>query len=70
MGNVYSIRQREMLIFSTSASVPFWIPTSAGYGYVLFRAQGGGFIQALCVIYNQVTGTGYIAPAYHQDSGF
>ena len=69
-GNVYSIRQREMLVFSTTAAVPTWIPTSGGYGYIEFRVQGGGFIHAYCVIYNQVNGTGYVVPAYHQDEGF
>ena len=67
---VFPIRQREMLIFSTVPSVPIWIPVTAGYGYVAFRVQGGGFIQALCFICNLVTGSGYIVPAYHQDSGF
>jgi ABC-type glycerol-3-phosphate transport system permease component len=59
-----------MLIFSTTAMVPTWIPVSAGYGWIRFRVQGGGFIQAFCVIYNQVSGTGYTIPAYHQDTGF
>ena len=66
----YSIRQGEMLIFSTTAQVPTWIPVTAGYGYIVFRVQGGGFIQAFCVIYNQVNGSGYIVPAHHQDAGF
>jgi len=66
----YSIRQGEMLIFSTIPSVPLYIPVSAGYGYIMFRAQGGGFIHAYCVIYNQVNGSGYVVPAYHQDAGF
>ena len=59
-----------MLVFSTTASVPMYIPVSAGYGYIEFRVQGGGFIQTFCVVCNQVTGAGYIVPAYHQDSGF
>jgi hypothetical protein len=70
MGNVYSIRQREMLIFSTTPQVPTWIPVSGRYGYIEFRAEGGGFIHAYCVIYNQVTGNGYVVPAHHQDAGF
>ena len=68
--DAYSIRQGEMLVFSTTPMVPTWIPVSAGYGYVRFRVQGGGCIQTLCVIYNQVSGTGYTIPAYHQDAGF
>ena len=68
--NNYSIRQREMLIVSTTASVPIWYPVTAGYGFTEFRAQDGGFIQAFCVIYNQVKGTGYTVPAYHQERGF
>jgi len=68
--NTYSIRSREMLIFSTTPAVPMFIPVTAGYGYVMFRVQGAGFIQAYCVIYNQVTGSGYTVPAYHQERGF
>ena len=70
LGNTYSIRQGEMLIFSTTPSVPTWIPVSGRYGYTEFRAEGGGFIQAFCVIYNQVSRTGYVVPVYHQDAGF
>ena len=69
-GDMYSIRAREMLIFSTSANVPFWIPVTASYGYVLFRTDNGGFIQAYCVIHNGATGTGYTVPAVPQDHGF
>ena len=68
--DMYSIRAGEMLMFSTTPSVPHWIPTSADYGIIKFRTVGGGFIHACCVIYNQVTGSGYIVPAYHQDRGF
>jgi len=68
--DAYAIRQREMLIFSSSPSVPLWIPVTEGYGYIAFRAQGGGFIQTFCVIYNQATGSGYTVPAYHQERGF
>ena len=68
--DTHSIRQREMLIFSTTPTVPMWIPTTAGYGYIQFRVQGGGFIQAFCVVYNSVTGSGYLVPPYHQDAGF
>ena len=66
----YSIRQQEMLIFSTTPAVPMYIPVSAGFGYIQFRVQGGGFVQAFCAIHNPVTGRGYIVPAYHQDAGF
>ncbi|MBN2207686.1 MAG: hypothetical protein JW759_00080 [Candidatus Coatesbacteria bacterium] len=69
-GNMYSIRQKEMLIFSTTASVPTWIPVSAGFGYLMFRAQDGGYIHPYTVIYNQVNGTGYVVPWYRQDAGF
>ena len=69
-GNTYSIRHGEMLIFSTTSAVPTWIPTSAGYGYVMFRSQDGGLIHPYTVIYNQVTQSGYVVPWYHQDVGF
>ena len=68
--DMYSIRAGEMLIFSTTPNVPTWIPVTAGFGYVLFRTDNGGFIQAYCVIYNGMTGSGYVVPALPQDHGF
>jgi len=67
---MFSIRAGEMLMFSTSGSVPIFIPVTAGYGYILFRTDNGGFIQAYCAIYNGMTGTGYVVPALPQDHGF
>ena len=67
---MWGIRNGEMLVFSTTPSVPMYIPVTAGYGYIEFRAQGGGFIQTFCVVYNQVNGSGYTVPAYHQERGF
>jgi len=69
-GDMFSIRAGEMFMFSTIASVPTWVPVTAGYGYILFRVDNGGFIQAYCVIYNGMTGTGYTVPAVPQDHGF
>ena len=66
----YSIRHGEMLMFSTTPSVPFWIPTSADFGFILFRTVDGGCIQTFCVVYNEATGSGYTVPALHQDRGF
>lgn len=68
--DMYNIRAGEMLIFSTSSSVPTFIPVSAGYGHVLFRVDNGGSIQAYCAIYDGMTGTGYVVPAVPQDHGF
>ena len=68
--DMFAIRFREMLLFSTTPAVPSWIPTSADFGYLKFRTVDGGFIQAYCVIYNQVTGSGYVVPACNQDAGF
>jgi len=70
MADMFSIRAGEMLMFSTSGSVPIFIPVTAGYGYILFRTDNGGFIQAYCAIYNGMTGTGYVVPAVPQDHGF
>ena len=67
---VYGIRNGEMLTFSTTAEVPTWIPATAGYGYILFRAEDGGYIHPYAVIYNRVTNTGYTVPAFAQDDGF
>ena len=69
-GTMCSIRQTEMLLFSTTQSVPIWIPTASDFGYILFRTEEGGCIQTFCVIYNEATGSGYTVPAYHQDRGF
>jgi len=68
--DMYSIRAGEMLIFSTTPNVPTFIPVTAGFGYVLFRTDNGGFIQAFCAIYNGMTGSGYVVQAVHQDHGF
>ena len=68
--DMYSIRAGEMQLYSTTPPVPHWIPTSADFGYILFRTTDGGFIHAYCVIYNQVTGSGYVVPSFGQDSGF
>ena len=70
ISDAYHIRQREQLIVSSAPGVGTWIPTTCGYGYVLFRVVDGGFIHAYCVIYNRMTGCGYIVPAYRQDHGF
>ena len=70
IGTAYGIRNGEMLTFSTAPEVPTWIPVTAGYGYVLWRADGGGLIHPYEVIYNRNTGTGYVVPAYPQDTGF
>ena len=70
MADMYSIRHREMLLFSTTPAVPHWIPTTTDFGYLKFRTDDGGFIHAYCVIYNQMTGSGFVVPAMRQDSGF
>jgi len=67
---VWSIRHGEMLVFSTTPEVPIWIPVTAGYGWIRFRVEHGGFIQPFCLISNRANCSGYIVPAYHQDSGF
>ena len=66
----YGIRAGEMLTFSTTPEVPVWVPTTASYGWARFRAEEGGFIHPYCVIYNQVTQSGYTVPAYPEDHGF
>lgn len=66
----YGIRYREQLVFSTSPSVPLWIPTTASTGYIVSRVKDGGMIHPYCVVYNGLTGAGFAVPAYHQDHGF
>ena len=68
--DMFSIRAREMLIFTTHPHVGIGIPTSADYGYILFRVENGGSILAFCVIFNQVTGHGYVIPAFRPENAF
>ena len=68
--DMHSIRYREQLVFSTTPTIPTWIPTTAPTGYAMFRVEGGGFIHPYSVIYNDTTGAGYVVPAYNQDTGF
>ncbi|HUT05039.1 MAG TPA: hypothetical protein VM163_14250 [bacterium] len=70
MADMFSIRQGEQLMFSTTGAVPTFIPVTAGYGYVLFRTDTGGYIQGYCVIYNGTTGTGYVVSCRDQKAGF
>ena len=74
--DTWTIRQREMLTFSTTRrsinprEQPYWIPTTASYGYVKFRALYGGDIHAWALIYNEISGAAMVVPAYDQDKGF
>ena len=68
--DMYSIRSRGMLVFSTRQKTPCWIPTTADYGYVMFRTWDGGYIHAWALICNEVSGAAMVVPAYDQDSGF
>jgi len=64
--DMYLTRAGEMLIFSTSPNVPTWIPVTAGFGYTLFRVDNGEPIHGYCVIYNGMTGTGYVVRHFHR----
>ncbi len=68
--DMYSIKHGEQLMFSTTPAVPTFIPVTAGFGYVLFRTDEGGYIQGYCVIYNGMTSTGYVVSTVDQNSGF
>ncbi len=68
--DMFSIRSREMLVFSTRQKTPHWIPTTADYGYVMFRTWDGGYIHAWALICNELSGAAMVVPAYDQDSGF
>ena len=70
IADMYSIRQGEQLIASTAMSVGTWIPVTSGFGYTKFRVAEGGFIHPYSVIYNALTGSGYVVPAFYQESGF
>ncbi|MBN2207681.1 MAG: hypothetical protein JW759_00055 [Candidatus Coatesbacteria bacterium] len=74
-GDLYSIRQNEMLMFSTRANPPSLftcrhIPVTAPHGYAMFGAVEGGFIHAFAFIVNDVTGQLATIPIYAQDKGF
>jgi len=62
--DTFTIRAGEMLTFSTHSYIPTWIPTTAGYGYVLFRVEDGGPVHAYCVTLNLVNWSGYAIPAF------
>ncbi|MBN1591686.1 MAG: hypothetical protein JW941_00395 [Candidatus Coatesbacteria bacterium] len=68
--DMFSIRHGEMLLFSTTPTVPTWIPTTASYGYILFRLDDGMPVNVYCIVYNRATGTGAVMPVYDQDRGF
>ncbi len=70
--DMYSIRQREMIWFSTSpADARHWIPTTSSFGYIKFRNYAGaGWVHAFCLVYNRVTGKGCVVPAFREDEGF
>jgi len=63
-GDMFTIRAGEMLTFSTRPDIPTWIPTTAGYGYVLLRVENGGPVHAFCVVLNLVTWSGYVIPPF------
>ncbi|MBN1591742.1 MAG: hypothetical protein JW941_00675 [Candidatus Coatesbacteria bacterium] len=72
---LFSLRSREMLMFSTKANPPslfdcFQIPVSAPHGYAMFRVDEGGSIHAFAFIVNEVTGRLTEVPVYVQDKGF
>ena len=75
-GDMFAIRQGEMLMFSTSANPPSLfdycrhMPVSAPHGYAMFRTVDGGFIHAFAFIVNQITGRLVTVPIYDQDEGF
>jgi len=68
---VVEIAPGEMRVFSTSPSVPLWIPVMSGYGYTLFAIEHGSPVAAFsaCVSLSP-EGPGYVVPAYNLDEGF
>ncbi len=69
--DTYSIRANEQLMFSTCKGIGTWIPTTSSYGYVKFRSDGttnwwGDNILPFAVIYNAVTGAGYVIRSMSQ----
>jgi len=68
--DTFSIRPGEQLIVSTKPGVGYAMIISASYGYIQFRADEGGHIHAYPLIYNQLTGGGFVVPTYNQDFGF
>ena len=70
VGDMFNIGPKMQLMFSTVATVPTWIPTTAGFGSAMFRVENGGYVHPYLVIYNEMSTTGYPVPAYHQDGGY
>ena len=68
--DMFGLRHREMLVFSTTPKVPTWIPTTASYGYAKFRTVYGGYIHAWALICNELSGATMVVPTYDQDTGF
>ena len=74
--DMFGIRDREMLAFTTKPKsyeprLPQWIPTTASYGYVKFRAADAWEdIHAWALIISDLSGAAMVVPAYDQDNGF
>lgn len=68
--DMFSIRPGEQETFCTFQGVGHWLPVSAIFGYIKFRVEDGGHIQAYTVIYNQISAGGFVVPPLDQDHGF
>jgi len=68
--DMFGIRAGEQITISTKPGVGYNMIVSAFYGYIQFRADEGGHIHAYPLIYNELTGGGFVVPTYNQDSGF
>ena len=68
--DMFGIRPGELLIISTKSGVGYFMPLSAPFGYIKFRVEDGGYIHSYALIYNELTGGGFVVPTYNQDVGF
>jgi len=68
--DMFSIRPGEQETFCTFQGVGHWLSVSAIFGYIKFRLDDGGHIQAYTVIYNQISAGGFVVPPLDQDHGF
>lgn len=68
--DMFSIRPGELLIVSTKPGVGYPMLVSTSFGYIKLRFEQGGNIHPYALIYNQLTGGGFVVPVCNQDYGF
>ncbi len=68
--DMFSIRPGEQLIVSTKPGVGYAMLLSSSWGYIKLRFEQGGNVHPYALIYNQLSGGGFVVPVFSQDYGF